>query len=41
MGGKIDVFSEVGIGTKFRIWIPFQETVPENTDRKITNQTHT
>lgn len=26
MGGKIDVNSMVGEGTKFRIWIPFQET---------------
>jgi two-component system, NtrC family, sensor kinase len=25
MGGKIDVKSTVGKGTKFRIWIPFQE----------------
>jgi len=26
MGGKIDVNSTVGEGTKFRIWIPFQKT---------------
>lgn len=25
LGGKIDVQSQVDIGTKFRIWIPFQE----------------
>jgi len=25
MGGKIDVNSQVGVGTRFRIWIPFQE----------------
>ena len=25
MGGKIDVHSQVGLGTKFRIWIPFQK----------------
>ncbi|MBF0202166.1 MAG: HAMP domain-containing histidine kinase, partial [Desulfamplus sp.] len=25
MGGKIDVYSEVGEGTRFRIWIPFQD----------------
>lgn len=27
MGGKIDVHSQVGLGTKFRIWIPFQEGI--------------
>jgi len=32
MGGKIDVHSQVGVGTKFRIWIPFQETIIENKD---------
>ena len=32
MGGKIDVYSHVGVGTKFRIWIPFQEDMIENTD---------
>lgn len=27
MGGKIDVHSHVGVGTKFRIWIPFQDAI--------------
>ena len=38
MGGKIDVHSQVGAGTKFRIWIPFQEEMSEdikNDDNKI------
>ena len=30
MGGKIDVHSQVGAGTKFRIWIPFQEETSED-----------
>lgn len=30
MGGKIDVHSQVGVGTKFRIWIPFQEKTSED-----------
>ncbi len=30
MGGKIDVHSQVGVGTKFRIWIPFQEETGED-----------
>ena len=34
MGGKIDVHSQVGVGTKFRIWIPFQEDVIENKDNE-------
>ncbi|MBA3012494.1 MAG: GHKL domain-containing protein [Desulfobacula sp.] len=34
MGGKIDVHSEVGLGTKFRIWIPFQEGIIEKTEKK-------
>ncbi|MCK5350472.1 MAG: ATP-binding protein [Desulfobacula sp.] len=34
MGGKIDVHSQVDIGTKFRIWIPFQEDVIENKDNE-------
>ena len=32
MGGKIDVNSQVGVGTKFRIWIPFQEDTIEIID---------
>jgi len=32
MGGKIDVQSQVGVGTKFRIWIPFQNAVIEKKD---------
>ncbi|MCK5837681.1 MAG: two-component sensor histidine kinase, partial [Desulfobacula sp.] len=32
MGGKLDVHSQVGTGTKFRIWIPFQEEIKEDTD---------
>jgi len=32
MGGKIDVHSQVGMGTKFRIWLPFQENLTKNTD---------
>ncbi len=32
MGGKIDVHSHVGVGTKFRIWIPFQDNIIENKD---------
>ncbi|SMC99580.1 two-component system, NtrC family, sensor kinase [Desulfocicer vacuolatum DSM 3385] len=31
MNGKIDVQSEVGAGTKFRIWIPFQEIEEQTT----------
>ncbi|MCD4721989.1 MAG: GHKL domain-containing protein [Desulfobacula sp.] len=34
MGGKIDVHSQVSIGTKFRIWIPFQENIIENKDNE-------
>ncbi len=30
MGGKIDVTSQVGVGTRFRIWIPFQDNLSEN-----------
>ncbi len=29
MGGTIDVHSQVGVGTKFRIWIPFQDAIIE------------
>ncbi|MCP4720579.1 MAG: GHKL domain-containing protein [Desulfobacteraceae bacterium] len=32
MGGKIDVHSQVGVGTKFRIWLPFQDDSIKNTD---------
>ena len=35
MDGKIDVHSQVGIGTKFRIWLPFQEEIIENNDNNI------
>ena len=37
MNGKIDVHSEVGVGTKFRIWIPFQELddVEENQEAPV------
>ena len=34
MGGKIDVHSQVGVGTKFRIWIPFQDVIIENKEVK-------
>ena len=34
MGGKIDVYSQVGVGTKFRIWIPFQVDSTEDTDNQ-------
>jgi len=34
MGGKIDVYSQVGVGTKFRIWIPFQDEIIENQDNE-------
>ncbi|MCP4670741.1 MAG: GHKL domain-containing protein [Desulfobacula sp.] len=34
MGGKIDVHSQVGVGTKFRIWIPFQEEMDENMENE-------
>ncbi len=33
MGGKIEVSSQVGLGTKFRIWIPFQEDSNEDKDK--------
>jgi two-component system NtrC family sensor kinase len=39
MKGKIDVYSQVGIGTKFRIWIPFQEALTETTDKDMDCQT--
>ncbi len=32
MGGKIDVHSQVGVGTKFRIWLPFQDDSTKNRD---------
>jgi two-component system NtrC family sensor kinase len=34
MGGKIDVHSQVGVGTRFRIWIPFQEELSGDSDKK-------
>jgi len=34
MGGKIDVHSQVGVGTRFRIWIPFQDNIIETKDAK-------
>ena len=39
MGGKLDVHSQVGIGTKFRIWIPFQDEIDEidEVDENIEN----
>lgn len=41
MSGKIDVYSEVGVGTKFRIWIPFQKELTDNMDTEtITNINH-
>ncbi|CCK80099.1 sensor histidine kinase [Desulfobacula toluolica] len=39
MGGEIDVYSQVGIGTKFRIWIPFQEDLMEEKKNDTDNQT--
>ena len=35
MGGKIDVSSQVGIGTKFRIWMPFQDNLSTNTNKEF------
>ncbi|OGR51275.1 MAG: two-component sensor histidine kinase [Desulfobacula sp. RIFOXYB2_FULL_45_6] len=35
MGGKIDVASQVGIGTKFRIWIPFQDDLNQTQDKEF------
>jgi two-component system NtrC family sensor kinase len=35
MGGKIDVSSQVGIGTKFRIWMPFQDNLAENKNKEF------
>lgn len=32
MGGKIDVHSQVGMGSRFRIWIPFQKDEIEQTN---------
>ena len=32
LGGNIDVRSEVGVGTRFRIWIPFQDHVEAGGD---------
>ncbi len=32
MGGTIDVHSHVGVGTKFRIWIPFEDVTPKDKD---------
>ncbi|MFH2092378.1 MAG: ATP-binding protein [Pseudomonadota bacterium] len=41
MKGKIDVSSQVGIGTRFRIWIPFQESVIDQNDNSQNGQTKT
>ncbi len=38
MNGKIDVHSEVGVGTRFRIWIPFQE-VTEDDQETVESET--
>ncbi len=38
MGGKIDVSSQVGSGTKFRIWMPFQENLSTNTNREESHE---
>jgi len=35
MGGKIDVHSQVGLGSKFRIWIPFQEDIIDNENKVL------
>ncbi len=32
MGGKIDVHSQVGLGSRFRIWIPFQKEILEKSN---------
>jgi len=36
MEGKIDVHSQVGVGTKFRIWIPFQEEMSADIENDVT-----
>lgn len=38
MGGKIDVQSQVGVGSKFRIWIPFQERTARKLPDTVSGQ---
>jgi two-component system NtrC family sensor kinase len=35
MGGKIEVSSQVGVGTQFRIFIPFQDSVNDNKNNEF------
>ena len=38
MGGKIEVSSQVGVGTKFRIFIPFQDSLDEATPNRFNSE---